>query len=550
MGSLLGYLVLDQPRQRLSHWVQALAPLAELSAPQPLRVDGYYLASEDRALLGLWFLTGDTEAAALVAQVARLAEISLIDPSQLAEPDRRALLEKLQGSEVAIEQAASVPDVLADLVKRGRELRVLSPARTITDRALASASAAAVGGEPALARSPTPRTFVPPPPSAPALRERSPAPPDALAQGTARGPLAATRAELAQASSLLRDEARRPAGTRTDLAREPVLETNTDPFALAFEATAPTLEARVLRGSRWFPAQLSYVSLDRLRLASVAVPRLRDRVVVSVVFAEASVTLTGDISYVSDDLEAQHTGVAAFELTLVLDEGQRGKLGALLRRARAAHAQLRPPPPRASQRFSVTWPVTLSTSRGSIRAELHDVSDGGMFVSPLRDLELSGSVGISLVLDDLLSTVTGRAQVLRQLGPTEARQRGLRLGYGLALTELSEPARLGWERFVARVRRRNARRVLVCAAAARFEEIAASLIGAGYTVCGGPDPGMALRLAELELPDAAVLDGDWAQGSTPGWLAERLVASNVRCLTTHGDARRAYGEVDRLLGVQ
>ncbi len=548
MGSLLGYLVLDQPRQRLSHWVQALAPLAELGAPQPLRVDGYYLAGEDRALLGLWFLTGDTEASALVAQVARLAEISLIDPSQLAEPDRRALLEKLQGSEVAIEQAASVPEVLADLVKRGRELRVLSPARTITDRALASASAAVAGGEPALSRSPTPRTFVPPPP--PAQRERSPAPPDALAQGTARGPLAATRAEVAQASPLLRDEVRRPVGTRTDLAREPVLETNTDPFALAFEATAPSLEARVLRGSRWLPAQLSYVSLDRLRLASVAVPRLRDRVLVSVSFADAAVTLTGDISYVSDDLEAQHTGVAAFELTPVLDEGQRGKLGALLRRARAAHAQLRPPPPRASQRFSVTWPVTLATSRGSIRAELHDVSDGGMFVSPLRDLELSGSVGISLVLDDLLSTVTGRAQVLRQLGPTEARQRGLRLGYGLALTELAEPARLGWERFVARVRRRSARRVLVCAAAARFEEISASLTGAGYTVCGGPDPGMALRLAELEPPDASVLDGDWASGATPGWLAERLVASGVRCLTTHGDARRAYGEVDRLLGVQ
>lgn len=549
MASLLGYLVLDQPRQRLSHWVAALAPLVEPSAPQPLRVDGYYLAGEDRALLGLWFLSGDAEAAGLVAQVARLAEIPVIDPAQLAEPDRRALLEKLQSSEVAIEQSASVPEVLADLVRRGRELRALSPARTITDRALAGAQAAGPGVEPALARSPTPRAPLPPP-VAQAARERLPSPPDALAQGTARGPLAASRAEVAAASSLLRDDARRPTGTRRDLAREPVLETNSDPFALAFEATAPTLEARVLRGSRWLPAQLSYLSLERLRLASVAVPRVRDRAVVSVSFAEASATLGGEITYVSDELEAQHTGVAAFEIALALDEGQRGKLGALLRRARAAHAQLRPPPPRSSQRFSLTWPVTLSTARGSIRAEVHDVSDGGMFVSPLRDLELSGAVGVSLVLDDLLSTVTGRAQVIRQLGPTEARQRGLRLGYGLALTELAEPARLGWERFVVRVRRRSARRILVCAGAARFEEISASLVGAGYTVCGGPDPGMALRFAELEPPDAAVLDGDWAQGATPGWLAERLAAAGVRCLTTHGDARRAYGEVDRLLGVQ
>lgn len=550
MGSLLGYLVLDQPRQRLSHWVSALAPLADPGAPQPLRVDGYYLAGEDRALLGLWFLDGDTEAATLVAQVARLAEIAMIDPAQLAEPDRRALLEKLQSSEVAIEQAASVPEVLTDLVRRGRELRALAPARTITDRALANAQAAAAGAEPALARSPTPRTFAPPP-LAP-VRERlpSPSPPDVLAQGTARGPLAATRTEVALAASLLRDDARRPAGTRTDLAREPALETNPDPFALAFEATAPTLEARVLRGPRWLPAQLSYVSLERLRVASVAIPRVRDRVVVAVTFAEAAVTLGGEVTYVSDELEAQHTGVSAFELSLVADEAQRSKLAALLRRARAAHAQLRPPPPRAAQRFALTWPVTLSTSRGSIRAELHDVSAGGMFVSPLRDLEVSGAVGVSLVLDDLLSTVTGRAQVMRQLGPTEARQRGVRLGYGLALTELAEPARLGWERFVARTRRRNARRVLVCAAAARFEEISASLAGAGYAVCGGPDPAMALRFAELEPPDAAVVDGDWAQGTTPGWLAERLAACGVRCLTTHGDARRAYGEVDRLLGVQ
>ncbi|MBK7539297.1 MAG: hypothetical protein IPI49_28830, partial [Myxococcales bacterium] len=49
MGSLLGYLVLDQPRQRTSHWVQALAPLEEPSAPQPVRVDAFFLADEDRA---------------------------------------------------------------------------------------------------------------------------------------------------------------------------------------------------------------------------------------------------------------------------------------------------------------------------------------------------------------------------------------------------------------------------------------------------------------------------------------------------------------------
>jgi hypothetical protein len=40
-----------------------------------------------------------------------------------------------------------------------------------------------------------------------------------------------------------------------------------------------------------------------------------------------------------------------------------------------------------------------------------------------------------------------------------------------------------------------------------------------------------------------------AAGGQAGWLESLFVARGVRCLTCHGDPRRAYGELDRLLGV-
>ncbi|NJM90819.1 MAG: hypothetical protein HC863_00545 [Myxococcales bacterium] len=88
MRSLVGYLVLDQPRQRYTHWVEALAPLVEPGAPMPLQVDAYFVAAEDRALLGLWYRGDGSVASALISEIAQLAEIYIIDPTCLSEPDR------------------------------------------------------------------------------------------------------------------------------------------------------------------------------------------------------------------------------------------------------------------------------------------------------------------------------------------------------------------------------------------------------------------------------------------------------------------------------
>jgi PilZ domain len=662
MRSLLGYLVLDQPRQRYTHWMEALAPLGAVGAPLPLDVDAYFVAAEDRALLGLWYLGGDTEAFELVAEVTRLAEIYVIDPGCLSEPDRRVLQERLAECEVIVEDQPTIAEAFTELVKRARDLRGLSvvkSSRTITGRAVtplavpvpavepprverpaltrdrvahgsvvstAEARAerstltrdrvmpSAPGGDPdglvggARARSPGTDRVMPsaqggdPDGLAGGARARSPGI-DRLAAAALAHPEARSRTSSRDSASLLPSmpaaeapRAGRPAGTRDNVkmppaaigaapavgsARQPAgaahgeavsdggstgytrssrprnrsPESATDPFLLAFEATTPSIGAQMLRGQRFVPAQLSQLSLEGAQLATVALPRLGDTVFLAITFGEVSASVHGEVTYLSDESEVAHSGAAQFHVKFSLDDPQQDRLYSLLLRARQANAQLRQPPRRAQRRVAVSWPVMLATPRGSIRAEAFDVSERGLFAHPLRELMLEGNIGFSTVLDDQVTSVSGRCQVVRQVEAVEAKQRGMRAGYGMEITELSEPDRLAWERFVVRVRRRGGKRVLVGAPAARFEEISSSLVAVGYSVTGGVDLATVAQLIEAEKrpADAAILDADWAQAGPAdprgGWLEVLLGARGVPCLATHGDGRRAYGEVDRLLGI-
>ncbi len=631
MRSLLGYLVLDQPRQRYTHWVEALAPLTGPGAPSPLQVDAYFVAAEDRALLALWYLAGDSEAAALVAEVTRLAEIYVIDPACLAEPDRRILQDRLVECEVIVDRRTSIPDAMGELVRRARELRTQSPApstsaRTITGRrSMAEAmggpmardsssvlAATAVeteraetqdwmrhdarAGRPASAdrverlerperedrrderrdeRGSQPRYDAPRPgpvgtrndiaplsPSSPMLpRARRntgmpPAPGAARSDGSFAGPLPAMppprRGDGGASFSAGGDGLASATTARTSRDRRARTEASTDPFLHAFQAQAPTFTARYLRGQRWAAAQLSQLSLEGAQLATVSLPRLGDAVFLALSFGEAEVAMRAEVTHVTEEAEAQLSGAASFQVKFALDDITRERLYTLLMRARAANAQLQPPPARKSRRTAVTWPVVLATPRGSIRAEARDVSERGLFVHPLRELPLEGNIGFSLVLDDQVTSVSGRVQVVRQLGIAEGEQRGLRWGYGLELTDLAGSHRQPWERFVARVRRRSARRVLVGAPAARFDELTQSLEAAGYPVLGAVEPSSVVQLAEAERRplDAAVLDAEWmSAGGKMTWMESLMTARGIRCLISHGDPRRVYGELDRLLGV-
>src|SRR5262245_48049336 len=85
------YLVVEQPRQRLGHWLSVLAPLDTSSAPPLASVTAYYDPARDQALLGLRYdqIALGPDRLGFVAEVALLGEISMIMPSDLAEGDRR-----------------------------------------------------------------------------------------------------------------------------------------------------------------------------------------------------------------------------------------------------------------------------------------------------------------------------------------------------------------------------------------------------------------------------------------------------------------------------
>src|SRR5687767_9392976 len=85
------YLLVEQPRPRLSHWSQALAPLDGPDAPAPAAIDAYYEAATNQAIFGLRYAASALGPARLapILELARLAEVGVVQPAQLSEGDRR-----------------------------------------------------------------------------------------------------------------------------------------------------------------------------------------------------------------------------------------------------------------------------------------------------------------------------------------------------------------------------------------------------------------------------------------------------------------------------
>lgn len=117
------YLLVEQPRQRVSHWTQALAPLDGPDAPALSSVDAYYDASATTAIFGLryderWL---GPERLRFVHEVARLAELGVIQPAELSEGDRRRFVtERLVGCAIHVADHRKVVGALGELVRRIR----------------------------------------------------------------------------------------------------------------------------------------------------------------------------------------------------------------------------------------------------------------------------------------------------------------------------------------------------------------------------------------------------------------------------------------------
>ena len=553
--SLLAFLVIDQPRQRLSHWTTALSPLDDPQAPPYVSVIAHYDPLLDQALIALRYDAvnlGDMGLAFLV-ELALLAEVGVIQPAELSEGDRKRFLsERLARCVLTVEDAHHVTSALTELVRRIREQRVSHRMPIPTSLPTVADAADAMLPLPKRPSSPRPPSPSPPPLPAAALAR--------IPRGDTEDPHL-----LVKAKGTRNDLGSRATGSDQmkpvrDVHRADTVEMDAGDVARHAVETLPslapssaTIYARYLRSGRWVPIRIGSLSLKGAALMTGALPRVNDNVDVALSFGGHRALVRGSVGKVSSLEEFATSGASTFSVDFRLDDASRRQLTGLLTAARAAKVTIKPPPARAARRFPVEWPVGLGTSKGVVRAEALDVSMAGLFVRPLHALTMGSTVTFSSVLDDGGAPVNGRAKVIRHIPEVEARAQGLAAGYGLSITDMGDDARARWSAFLARIEKRAARRILIGASPARMTELQTCLAAAGYAVTGGTDPGALVQLASAEARpvDAALIDAAWLSPQMSSeWIESLFSARDVPCVTLHGDAKRARATVDKLLGVE
>ncbi len=545
MSLLEAFLIIDRPRQRLSHWCSALSPLDDPNAPPFTTVIAYYDPSSDEALLGLRYDKGELGDGGLdfLVEIALLAETGMIQPDELSEADRRRFVgERLARCTFQVSDQRHITSALHELARRLRESK--ASVRPSPPPIPASAALRYTRGD-----TEDPHLLV----KAKGTRDRVKTPPM---------PMPATSESRATGSGSLSITQRAPSPNviaRSGIHRAPTVEMDADDLHKhAIEcippsaATAQMIYARYLRSGRWVPLRIGALSLKGAALMAGALPRINDHVDVALSFGGHRALVRGSVGKVSTVEETATSGAATFSVDFQLDDAARRQLTGLLTAARAARITIKPPPPRAGRRFPVEWPIGLGTSRGIVRGEALDVSKEGLFVRPLHALTLNSLVNFSAVLDDGAAPACGRGRVVRHIPELEARACGLQPGYGLNILEMGDGDRERWHRFLGRIEKRASRRILIGASPARMSELQTCLAAAGYAVTGGTDPGALVQLASAEARpvDAALIDASWLTPGMSGEFVESLFsARNVPCVTLHGDAKRARATVDKLLDV-
>jgi hypothetical protein len=505
------FLLLEQPRQRLSHWTQSLAPLDDDHAPALAGITAYYDPETDQALLGLRYdeLALGPDKLQYVVDVALLAEVGMIQPAALSEGDRkRFLVDRLTRCTIEVADKRTVLGAFTELVRRVRE----------------------------------------------AKQQQQQSGPKVIGVVPKRPPPKAARALPSGDSTALHVK---PKGTRDDLVKQQKLAKSTrdvdapDPYQPTTPMPQGIIYARYLRSGRWVPIRIGALSLKGAALMSGALPRVHDQVDLAFAYGDHRALVRGGVNKVSTVEETALSGAATFSVDFALDDAARRALTGLLTAARAAQVTIKPPPPRSTRRYPVEWPVCLGTIRGAVRADALDISYGGMFVRPGHPLALSSSLNFSIVLDDNTPPISGRAKVVRHITEDDARTCGLVAGYGLSISDMSDTDLGRWMNFLARIEKRAEKRVLIGAAPNRLVELQSALAAIGYAVSGGTDPGALVQLAGAERPvDAVLLDGDWlAPGTSTSWIESLFSARKVPCVTLHGEPRRGRLAIDKLLSI-
>jgi hypothetical protein len=516
------FLLIEQPRQRIGHWTQALAPLDSASAPPLAAVHAFYDPIADQALLELRYdarALGDSKLG-FVIEVALLAEVGMVQPSELSEGERaRFLSERLPRCTFHVNYARSVVAALSELVRHIKDQRV-------------------------------PRTHPPGPPPLPKLAKgtRIDLSSEAIAAAVPIAPVVTSRHVIPR-----RAPSPPPDPEPAELAPPTFDGVGATPYLPATASAArDMIYARYLRGGRWVPIRIGALSLRGASLMTGALPRTNEHVDVALSFGSHRALVRGSVGKVSTMREAQTSGAATFSVDFELDGPARRQLTELLTAARAANVTIKPPPPRATRRFPVIWPVALGTDRGMVKADALDVSAGGMYVRPAFPLQRDAVIAFSALLDDDAAPIGGRARVVRHIGEGIAQMCGVESGYGLSILDMAEPDRLRWLAFLARVERRAEKRVLIGASPQRLAELQSGLEACGYIVSGGTDAGSLVQLARAnERPvDVAVIDAGWmAAGASASWVETLFTSRDVPCVTLQGDVRRARVAIDRILEV-
>jgi hypothetical protein len=117
------FLLIEQPRQRLGHWTQALAALDGPNAPPVSSIVAYYDPTSDQALLDLQY-DAETANMKFVVEVALLAEVGMVQPSELSEGERvRFLADRLTRCTIRVISQRTATGALGELVRKIRDQR-------------------------------------------------------------------------------------------------------------------------------------------------------------------------------------------------------------------------------------------------------------------------------------------------------------------------------------------------------------------------------------------------------------------------------------------
>jgi hypothetical protein len=568
------FLIIEQPRQRLSHWITTLAPLDSDRAPPLATITAHWDPVTDHALLGLRYdelALGPTKLE-YVVQLALLAEIGMIQPAELAEGERRRFLaERLSRCIIQVADQRTVVGAVTELARRIREAKKPSVVKELPQNPSAAMRPRTGSDENPLLLVNAKGTRDIDPRDQRANLHPQPMPQARTDETIVRmpSPNVVSRQQRASTVEVPPSELQhmmRSAMAATVTPSGPVMVVNDSsgslPRATKSEQYMPTasgpmppgiIYARYLRSGRWVPVRIGALSLRGAALMAGALPRMQDNVDVALSFGDFRALVRGPVNKVSTLEEARMSGAATFSVAFELDDASRRQLTTLLTAARDAKVVIKPPPPRSNRRFPVEWPVCLGSNRGAMRASALDVSLEGMFVRPQNPLQLDLDMMFSAVIDDGSSPVSGRAKVVRHVTDADARACGLVAGWGLHIVEMGDDDRERWNGFLARIEKRSDKRILIGASPARLAELQAGLAAAGYAVTGGTDASALVQLASTEARpvDAAMIDGGWLTAGTPSqWVESLFSARNVPCVTIHGaDGRRARATVDKLLAV-